>query len=92
MAATLDGVDALVFTGGVGEHAAAIRAATADGLSFLGVRLDAERNAAAHGDAEITAPGASAATVVVTAREDREIARQIRALSRTTRTDSRLAR
>ena len=80
MAATLDGVDALVFTGGVGEHAAAIRATTADGLSFLGVRLDAERNAAAHGDAEITAPGASVATVVVTAREDREIARQVRAL------------
>jgi acetate kinase len=81
MAAAMEGVDALAFTGGVGEHAAAIRAAATDGLGFLGLRLDDERNAGAHADADISGAGAAAATVVVTAREDREIARQVRALA-----------
>jgi acetate kinase len=81
MAAALEGLDALVFTGGIGEHAPAVRAATAARLGFLGVRLDAERNAAARSDADIGAAGARAGTLVVTAREDREIARQVRALA-----------
>jgi acetate kinase len=79
MAATMDGLDALVFTGGVGEHAPAIRERTAAGLAFLGVALDAEANAGASADAEIGAPGAAVRTLVVTAREDLEIARQVRA-------------
>ena len=81
MAAAIEGLDVLVFTGGVGEHAPAIRAAAADGLRFLGVALDADRNASANADADIPGPAAAAATVVVTAREDREIARQVRALA-----------
>ena len=44
-----------VFTGGVGEHAPAVRAAAADGLGFLGVALDPDRNADGDGDAEIAA-------------------------------------
>jgi acetate kinase len=80
MAAAIDGIDVLAFTGGIGEHAPAVRAAATAGLGFLGVQLDAERNAGARGDAEIAAPGASVRTVVITAREDREIARQVRAL------------
>jgi acetate kinase len=80
MAAALGGVDALVFTGGVGEHAPEIRARTADGLGFLGVALDAGANAAATADAEIGAPAAPARTLVVTAREDLEVARQVRTL------------
>jgi acetate kinase len=79
MAAAMDGLDALVFTGGVGEHAPAIRARAADGLSFLGVALDASANAAASADAEIGAPGAAVRALVVTAREDLEVARQTRA-------------
>jgi acetate kinase len=79
MAAALDGLDALVFTGGVGEHAAVVRARAAAGLGFLGVALDADANAEASGDAEIGAPGAAARTLVVTAREDLEVARQTRA-------------
>ena len=47
MAAAMNGLDVLVFTGGVGEHAAAVRAAAAAGLSFLGVALDERSNAAA---------------------------------------------
>ncbi len=78
MAAALGGLDALVFTGGVGEHAPAIRARAAEGLGFLGVELDVETNARATGDAEIGAPGAPARTLVVTAREDLEVARGVR--------------
>jgi acetate kinase len=77
MAAAMNGLDALVFTGGVGEHAPWLRAAAADGLGFLGVRLDPGRNHAT-ADAEIGDQAAPAATLVVTAREDLEIARQVR--------------
>jgi len=80
MAAAMDGLDALVFTGGVGEHAPAIRARAADGLGFLGVSLDPAANAAASADAEIGAPGAAVRALVVTAREDLEVARQVRAV------------
>ena len=80
MTAALGGLDALVFTGGVGEHAPEIRARTAAGLGFLGVQLDAEANADATADAEIGAPGAPARALVVTAREDLEVAREVRRL------------
>jgi acetate kinase len=80
MAAALGGLDALVFTGGVGERAARVRALAAAGLRFLGVELDEAANARVDGDAEIGAPGAAARALVVTAREDLEIARQVRAL------------
>jgi acetate kinase len=79
MTASLEGLDALVFTGGVGEHAAAIRGAAAKRLTFLGVALDPERNAAANGDAEIGEPQAPVRTLVVEAREDLEIVRGVRA-------------
>ena len=46
MTTALGGIDALVFTGGVGERAPAIRAAAAEGLDYLGVRLDPERTSA----------------------------------------------
>jgi acetate kinase len=80
MATALGGLDALVFTGGVGEHAPAVRARAADGLAFLGVALDGERNAGARPDAEIGAAGAPARSFVISAREDLEMARQVRAL------------
>jgi acetate kinase len=71
-----------VFTGGVGEGSATVRELTADGLAFLGVVLDPERNASvgAAADTDISAAGSSAATLVITAREDLEIARQVRTL------------
>jgi acetate kinase len=86
MAAALGGLDTLVFTGGVGEHAPAIRQAAAAGLGFLGVELDERRNAAAHSDAEIGAASAAVRAVVVSAREDLEIARQVRELVPTRQT------
>jgi acetate kinase len=80
MAAAMDGVDAVVFTGGVGEHQPRVRAAAAAGLGFLGVRLDEAANEAATADtdADITADGARVRSLVITAREDQEIARQTR--------------
>ncbi|HXM55346.1 MAG TPA: acetate/propionate family kinase [Candidatus Dormibacteraeota bacterium] len=82
MAAAMDGLDALTFTGGVGEHAAEVRAAVAAGLGFLGVAVDAGRNAAVSGDAEVTAAGGRVRVLVVRAREDLEIARQVREVLR----------
>lgn len=78
MAAALGGLDALVFTGGIGERSAPIRARTVKGLGFLGVAIDAERNQTDHGDRELTADGAMTRTLVIQAREDLEIARQTR--------------
>jgi acetate kinase len=78
MAATLGGVDVLVFTGGIGEHEPLLRAETAAGLGFLGVALDAGANATATADADVSATEAGCRTVVVTAREDRQIARLVR--------------
>jgi acetate kinase len=85
MTATLGGLDVLVFTGGVGENSAEIRSRAADGLAFLGVRVDEKRNTlakAARGgeDWEITAPGAPVRTFVIAAREDRQIAAEVRAV------------
>jgi acetate kinase len=78
MAAAMDGLDLLVFTGGVGEHAPEVRSRAAIGLGFLGIALDPVRNAATTGDGEITAAGACVRTLVIEAREDLEIARQVR--------------
>ncbi|MGE5227173.1 MAG: acetate/propionate family kinase [Planctomycetaceae bacterium] len=79
MAASLGGLDALLFTGGVGERSAPVRALAAEGLAFLGVEIDRERNeAAAPEDREITAAGARVRTLVVAAREDLEIAHEVR--------------
>ncbi len=78
MAAAMNGLDVLVFTGGVGEHSPPVRAAAAAGLEFLGVTIDAGRNAAT-ADADISGNG-SARVLVVTAREDLEMARQARAV------------
>ncbi|MEA2442313.1 MAG: acetate kinase [Thermoleophilaceae bacterium] len=78
MAAAMGGLDAVVWTGGVGENAPAIRAAAADGLEFLGLRVDHDRNEGPSGDRDVSTRGAEVRCLVVTAREDLEIARQVR--------------
>jgi acetate kinase len=78
MAAAMGGLDALVFTGGVGEHAPEVRARACDGLGFLGVALDASANEAAGGDRPIGGAGSDVAILVIESREDLEIARQVR--------------
>ncbi|MBV9162355.1 MAG: acetate/propionate family kinase [Pseudonocardiales bacterium] len=82
MAAAMDGLDVLIFTGGVGEHQPLVRAAAAAGLGFLGVGVAEAANTAATTDADITSPSAHVRTLVITAREDTEIARQTRAVLR----------
>lgn len=77
MTAATGGLDLLVMTGGVGEHAWALRADAATALAHLGVALDEQANRAASADADVSAAGAAARTVVVTAREDLEIRRQV---------------
>ena len=80
MAAAMDGLDALVFTGGVGENASVVRERAGAGLAFLGIELDHALNEGAIGDREIGSVGATVRTLVVAAREDLEIARQVRRL------------
>jgi len=78
MVAAMNGLDALVFTGGVGENSPEVRMAAAAGLGFLGVRIGESLNSAADGDADISAAGAAVKTLVVKAREDVEVAREVR--------------
>ncbi len=78
MAAAMDGLDTLVFTGGVGERAPSIRARATEGLAFIGVVVDVARNESASPDAEVGRAGASVRTFVIEAREDLEIAREVR--------------
>ena len=80
MAASMKGLDVLVFTGGVGEGSAEVRRRAAESLGFLGVQLDGERNATAAADADISATDAPVRSYVVTAREDLTIARQVRSV------------
>ena len=120
MSAATGGVDVLAFTGGVGEHSAAVRRRAAGRLAFLGVAIDHQRNDMFHGhgsggdgaggassggastggastscastsgastsgddgpaDADITSAGATVRTLVITAREDLQIAREARRL------------
>lgn len=80
MAGSLGGLDVLAFTGGVGEHSALVRREACQRLHWTGVAIDAERNSGAIPDAELTAEGARVRSVVITAREDLEMAREIAAL------------
>ena len=78
MTASMGGLDVLVFTGGIGERAEQVRALTARKLGFLGVAIDIDRNGSVGGDRDISTDHAAVATLVIAAREDREIARQVR--------------
>jgi acetate kinase len=76
LAAALEGVDTIVFTGGVGEHAAPIREGICRGLGHLGVALDPQRNAA-HEDV-ISTPGTRVTVRVMATDEDAVIASHVR--------------
>jgi len=74
----LERLDTLVFTGGIGEHAAAVRARVCDYLAFAGVSLDAQRNQASPGagDRDVARANSSARVCVLSAREEWFIARE----------------
>jgi acetate kinase len=69
-AATMGGVDAIVFTAGVGEHAAEVRASICAGLEFLGLELEARANADCRPDADIASLHSNVRILVITTRED----------------------
>ncbi len=85
MAASLTGLDAVVFTGGVGERSAPVRSAACRGLEFLGIQLDEERNQAAAPEDQISAPGSRVALLVVGSREDLQIASEVRSVLKSRR-------
>ena len=76
MTATMGGLDALAFTGGVGEHAPRVRADVCATLGFLGVAVDPARNAACDGEADLSGVDARARVLVIPAQENWMIARE----------------
>jgi len=80
MAAGLGGLDAIVFTGGVGENSALVRDRACRRLVFLGVRLAAELNAGARPDCDVAAPDSAVRVHVLRAHEELTIAGAVRRL------------
>lgn len=86
-AAAMGGIDAVVFTGGIGEHDAATRAEALRGLEFLGVRVDEQRNAGLSSAGEtvgavaIDAPDSAVAVLVIATDEEALIAADTRAVA-----------
>ena len=76
MAASMGGLDALVFTAGIGENSAEVRAAACAGLEFLGVQLDPAKNLTSRGDEEISVSASRVRVVVLKAQEDWAIAKE----------------
>ncbi len=74
MAASLNGVDVLAFTAGIGENASDIRAKVCAGLSYLQIKIDDEKNAASPVDQEISAPDSAVRVLVIHTEEDWQIA------------------
>jgi acetate kinase len=77
MIAVLGGLDALVLTGGIGEHSARLRADFLARLAHAGVCVDPAANQAAAGDQEISPAGAAVRTFTITAREDLAVLRDL---------------
>jgi acetate kinase len=76
MVSSLQGLDVLAFTGGVGENAFAVRASVCEGLEYLGVSLEPERNLANPKDGDVATEGSRVRVLVVKTREEWEIARE----------------
>ncbi len=73
-AAALGGVDIIVFTGGVGENQASCRAAACEGLEYMGVKLDAEKNKVRGEEIVISTPDSKVQVVVIPTDEELMIA------------------
>jgi acetate kinase len=80
MAATLGGIDALVFTAGVGERATEIRKRVCEKLKYLGLELDRTANETCKPDADIAMPASTARILVIATREDLTVMRETRRL------------
>jgi acetate kinase len=78
MVATLGGLDALVFTGGIGEHSALIRERACRALEFLGLHIDPGINASDAADVDIADAHSAVPVLVIAAREDLTIVREVK--------------
>lgn len=76
-AAAMDGIDGIVFTAGIGEHDADVRARTCAGLGWLGVELDAEKNGRRGIEGLVSAPDSKVAVAVVPTNEELAIALEV---------------
>jgi acetate kinase len=76
MAAVLGGMDAVIFTGGIGEHSPAVRQKACANLEFMGIQVDADKNADPALDADIAASESKVRVLVIRAQEDWAIARE----------------
>ncbi len=72
----LQGIDAVAFTGGIGENSVRVRREVCSCLSFMGMRLDKEANESPDGEARITEPGSSIQAWVIPANEELVVARE----------------
>jgi acetate kinase len=75
LAAAIGGLDTLVFTAGIGEHAPAVRQSICQATGWLGVALDKELNA--HGEELISAPDSLVDVLVIPADEERAVAAEL---------------
>jgi len=82
MMASLGGLDALVFTGGIGENAAEVRAAACKAFGFLGLQLDEQKNAQSPADEDIAAQDSRVRVLIVHTQEDWAIAQDCWKLAR----------
>lgn len=80
MAASLGGLDALVFTAGVGENSPLVRAEVCQSLDFLGIELNEAANLTCHPDAVISSAGSQTKVFVIATQEEQEMFRQVRDL------------
>jgi acetate kinase len=76
MVASLGGIDALVFTAGIGENCVPLRAEACERLAFLGIKLASKANEKPVGDSDIAAPESRVRVLVIHTEEDWEIARE----------------
>jgi acetate kinase len=81
MIATLGGIDALIFTAGIGENSPEVRSAACSTFAFLGLKLDALKNESAKPDTDISAPDSKIRVLVIEAQEDWAIAKECWKLS-----------
>ena len=75
-AAAMGGLDAVAFTGGIGENSARLRAVCCEGLSFLGIQLDPARNETATGDRVVSTDQSRVSVLALATNEELVVARR----------------
>lgn len=75
-AAVVDGVDAVIFTAGIGENNGIVRKGILEGMDYMGIKVDWEKNEIRGKELDISAPGATVRTLVIPTNEELAIARE----------------